>query len=98
MSSDAATVQGPMHEQRDPARVPFQPSADPQPDDQSSVRMRREVKELVIAQRDRLDPATDSLGRPRTQRSIDSMVEVLVRKGLQWAATLPDWTDPLALD
>lgn len=79
-------------------RSRFAPSENPQPDDRIPVSLPRWLTDLVAEQRDRLDPASDSLGRKRSQQSRDAFVERLVRYGLKWARTLPDWHDPLAFE
>lgn len=75
----------------------FQAAANPQPDDEVAVSIPRSLREELRAQRDRLDPSQDSLGRPRRQMGLDAFAELLVRKGLEWAASKPEWKDPLAL-
>lgn len=75
----------------------FERKADPQPDDEMTIHVRRSTRDLVEEQRDRLDPPRDSLGRTRRQGGLDAFAEVLVLKGLEWARQLPDWQDPMAL-
>jgi len=71
---------------------------DPQPTDTVPVHLPRWLRDRVDEERARLDPPRDGLGRPRQQQSTSAFVERLVRKGLQWSAALPPWTDPLAIE
>lgn len=77
----------------------FEPSADPKPDDELTVRVPRWVREQVEAERDRVDAPTDSLGVARQQVSLDRFATRMLLAALKlWTPTLPDWRDPFALD
>lgn len=81
-----------------PARKPFERRSDPKPDDMVPISIPRSLLAEVLAERDRVDSPVDSLKRPRRQESKDAWGERLVRRGLAWAKTLPDWRDPLEFD
>lgn len=68
-----------------------------QPRDMVDVgRLPAYIRDKIESERERIDPAEDSLGRTRQQRSLEAMLETLVLAGLEWLATVPDFVDPLA--
>lgn len=55
------------------------------------------LRDRIESERERIDPSTDSLGRKRQQRSLESLLESVLLAGLVELAKVPDWSDPLNL-
>lgn len=78
-------------------RKPFERTKPATPSDAVARSHPRALDDEMRAERDRIDAPSDSLGRKRPQMSMDAFAELMIRAGLRWAKTLPDWSDPLAL-